>query len=250
MRRGATWLSLALWGLLAASGFAQPRLGGSLEQNTSQWPGTTVQLPTFSFFSVGTTVSVPDRGSAYLGGIKRAATGRNEFGVPMLPFRPFKNSAIGREVSASSVHVTATIHDFEAMDEFLLSQPTAICRSLQSRPAGGGLAALGRASPPRKPAIGPSWKPSSVAGSGRVSTGSLAEARARRFRLQETRAKEAVELFERGRKAEAAGRDGVAGIYYQMAVRRATGEFKEQLLARLETLGRAQTPSKIAQSRP
>lgn len=74
--------------------------------------------------------------------------------------------------------------------------------------------------------------------------------RARRFRLQETRAKEAVDLLKRGQKAEAAGKTNVASIYYQMAARRATGEFKEQLLARLEAVGRARTGSKIAQSRP
>lgn len=179
MRRRVTWLSLIVVGVVASSAFAQPPVGGSLEQTTTEWPGTTVQLPTFSFFSVGTTVSVPDRGSAYLGGIKRAATGRNEFGVPMLPFRPFKNTGIGREVSASSVHVTATIHDFEAMDEFLLSQPTAFSRSLQSRPTvnspGGAAAALGKTFQPKNPAVGSSWTPSSVTRSSGPLTQSVAE---------------------------------------------------------------------------
>ena len=47
-------------------------------------PGTTVQLPTFSYVTVTTTVSVPDGGTVLLGGIKRLSEGRNEFGVPML----------------------------------------------------------------------------------------------------------------------------------------------------------------------
>jgi hypothetical protein len=33
---------------------------------------TTVQLPTFRFFTVQTSVSVPDGGGAYLGGMKTA----------------------------------------------------------------------------------------------------------------------------------------------------------------------------------
>ncbi len=46
--------------------------------------GMTVQLPTFSFVTVTTTVSVPDGGTVLLGGIKRLSEGRNEFGVPIL----------------------------------------------------------------------------------------------------------------------------------------------------------------------
>jgi hypothetical protein len=46
-----------------------------------------VQLPTYSSFRTNTTISVPDRGSVYTGGINRAADGRNQFGTPLLPFR-------------------------------------------------------------------------------------------------------------------------------------------------------------------
>jgi len=42
--------------------------------------GTTVQLPTFSFVTVTTTVSVPDGGTVLLGGIKRLREARNEGG--------------------------------------------------------------------------------------------------------------------------------------------------------------------------
>jgi hypothetical protein len=78
-----------------------------------------VQLPTLSSFRTNTTVSVPDRGSVYTGGINRAADGRNEFGTPLLPLR---NRSIGSQRSASSVWTSVYIHDFEAMDEALLSQ--------------------------------------------------------------------------------------------------------------------------------
>src|SRR5262249_37127733 len=67
-----------------------------------QQRATTVQLPSFSFITVTTTVSVPDGGTVLLGGIKRLSEGRNEFGVPILskvPYlnRLFKNVGIGRE---------------------------------------------------------------------------------------------------------------------------------------------------------
>ena len=76
--------------------------------------GTTVQLPTFSFVNVSTTVSVPDGGTVLLGGIKRLNEGRNEFGVPMLnkiPYisRLFKNVGIGRETQSLMMMVTPRI---------------------------------------------------------------------------------------------------------------------------------------------
>ncbi len=236
MKLRMTWLLLLWWGFAAGSALAQR-------------PGTTVQLPTFSSFSVGTTVSVPDRGSVYLGGIKRASTGRNEFRVPLLPFRPFRNTGIGRELSASSVHVTATIHDFEAMDEFLLSQPTAYARSLRSPPVGAA-AAWAKTLRRRDPAYGTSWKVSGAAEPRGASAMSVAEARAQRLRQQDLRAAEAVEFFERGRNAEMAGKSGAAKVYYQMAARRATGQLSQQVVARLEMLSRPATARQIAQRQP
>lgn len=76
--------------------------------------GTTVQLPTFSFITVTTTVSVPDGGTVLLGGIKRLSEGRNEYGVPILnklPYinRLFKNVGIGRETQSLMMMVTPRI---------------------------------------------------------------------------------------------------------------------------------------------
>src|SRR5262245_35901674 len=50
-----------------ASGQGQPQVPPGVP--------TTVQLPTFSFFTVQTVVSVPDGGGMSLGGINRAADG-------------------------------------------------------------------------------------------------------------------------------------------------------------------------------
>ncbi len=84
--------------------------GGS----TTTTDGTTVQLPTFNFVTVTTTVSVPDGGTVLLGGIKRLSEGRNERGVPVLskiPYinRLFKNVGIGRTTSSLMMMVTPRI---------------------------------------------------------------------------------------------------------------------------------------------
>ena len=82
------------------------------QQNFTE--GTTVQLPTFNFTTVSTTVSVPDGGTVLLGGIKRLSEGRNERGVPMLskiPYinRLFRNIGIGRETQSLMMMVTPRI---------------------------------------------------------------------------------------------------------------------------------------------
>ncbi len=84
------------------------------ENDTANNTGITVQLPSFSFVTVTTTVSVPDGGTVLLGGIKRLSEGRNEFGVPILskiPYinRLFKNVGIGRETQSLMMMVTPRI---------------------------------------------------------------------------------------------------------------------------------------------
>lgn len=77
-----------------------------------------VQQPVIQNFSVGTTVSVPDRGSAHLGSVGSAFSGRTTTG----PFR--SGSSYGLERQSSSASVQVSIHDFEAMDAELLAAPT------------------------------------------------------------------------------------------------------------------------------
>lgn len=76
--------------------------------------GSVVQLPTFNFTTVLTTVSVPDGGTVLLGGIKRLREGRTERGVPILSKLPyisrlFKNVGIGRETTSLMMMVTPRI---------------------------------------------------------------------------------------------------------------------------------------------
>ena len=73
-----------------------------------------IQQPVVSTFSVSTTVSVPDSGAGFLGGLKSAGESRFRHG----PFRSGTNSGVFRQSSAASTR--ATIHDFAAMDDLLL----------------------------------------------------------------------------------------------------------------------------------
>ncbi len=91
--------------------------GGAAEEEKDEFDvisGSTVQLPTFAFTQVSTTVSVPDGGTILLGGIKRLSEGRTERGVPMLskiPYlsRLFRNVAVGRDASSLMLMVTPRI---------------------------------------------------------------------------------------------------------------------------------------------
>ncbi|MBN2580135.1 MAG: hypothetical protein JXB10_14185 [Pirellulales bacterium] len=92
--------------------------------SSSTKSGVAVQLPSFSYVSVATTVSVPDGGTVLLGGIKRLSEGRNEYGVPMLnkiPYinRLFKNVGIGRETQSLMMMVTPRIIIQEEEEEAL-----------------------------------------------------------------------------------------------------------------------------------
>jgi general secretion pathway protein D len=93
---------------------AQNLFNTNRDTQTSSHSGVTVQLPTFSFVTVTTTVSVPDGGTVLLGGIKRLSEGRQEDGVPILdkvPYlnRLFKNVGIGRDTSSLMMMVTPRI---------------------------------------------------------------------------------------------------------------------------------------------
>lgn len=98
-------------------------------RTTTTSEGTTVQLPSFAFVTVSTTVSVPDGGTVLLGGVKRLSEGRNEFGVPLLskiPYlsRLFRNVGIGRETQSLMMMVTPRIIIQEEEEQLLGVQPS------------------------------------------------------------------------------------------------------------------------------
>jgi len=198
-----------------------------------------LQLPTFTFASVGTTVMVPDGGSTFLGGINRAADGRSESGLPGIALPGFQNRGIGQDRSASSFWATVKIHDFDAMDQALLNTPSpdGFARTYPSMSR--GLSETPAAFASR------SWQRNAVnlAGNWRVEpdppapVNDAAVEQANRVARQAIRADEADSFFARGQQAEADGKPNVAKIYYQMAARRATGDLKQQVQARLDAVG-------------
>lgn len=94
--------------VLAAS-FASPR-GTLLAQAVA------IQQPVVRQFGVNTSVSVPDRGGAMLGGVDRAASARSSYGPA------WRGSSLGVERSSSSMSAHVFIHDLRAMDEALLRE--------------------------------------------------------------------------------------------------------------------------------
>jgi general secretion pathway protein D len=86
----------------------------SADEETTSEEGTTVQLPTFQFVTVTSTISVPDGGTVLLGGIKRLNEIRTERGLPILSKLPyinrlFKNVGIGRSTNSLMMMVTPRI---------------------------------------------------------------------------------------------------------------------------------------------
>lgn len=86
----------------------------------------TVQQPVVRSTSVGTTVSVPDRGSVLLGGVTSAEASRQSYG----PLRT--GTSRGYSLSASSVSASVRIIDLQAMDEAILNSVPDSSRSFRS----------------------------------------------------------------------------------------------------------------------
>ncbi len=95
---------------------------GWFSQSPSHAQELRVQQPIVQQFSAGTTVSVPDRGRALLGGVNSGATRSKRVG----PFR--RGSSYGQEFRSSTSSVGVYIHDFESMDQFLLNSAPSAAR--------------------------------------------------------------------------------------------------------------------------
>jgi hypothetical protein len=181
-------------------------------------PATTVQLPTFSVFTVQTPVSVPDGGHSYLGGINRAALGSVSRGLA--------NRASGGSRLASGVSVSAAITDHGEIDRALLTE-AADKRGAAADPTAVKAIAISKSVP--KPDSGPAL-PDSVAA-----------IRARNAAAKEEAAQEVAGYFAKAQEAEAAGKIVVAKVYYQMIARRADGPLKQSAQQRLGALSREAT---------
>ncbi len=211
---------------------------------SAQLRATSVQLPTFNYFATSTTVEVPDGGTAFLGGTSGSATGRSEHGLPGLGFLPgLGNRAIGSTSAASGMSVSATIHDFDAMDRQLLGEDFDKSAATDTSARAAALANLpvmlrplsGRATAAAHSA--PQASPLAVDAAG---SGSVNEIRRQQAAEDEATQSEAATLFQQASDLQAQGKPGVAKIYYQMAARRATGNLKEEALAALRSLSAGQ----------
>jgi hypothetical protein len=170
----------------------------------------TVQQPVFGVNSVTTTVSVPDRGRAHLGSISRARDSRTHFG----PFRPGTSTGLDREHSTMSVGVT--IHDFAAMDEYLLSQGSASAHP-SPQLAGNALRAYEQLQ----------------AHHGGASARAVADPLA---------ASKSEKYFLLGQKAEREGKPQVARLHYRVASRQGSKAAQD----RLDELDAAPTSTQVA----
>lgn len=158
----------------------------------------TIQQPVVRTFGATTTLSVPDRGTAFIGGVGQSAYGRRNAG-----FGPLRGSSnIGRESSGASLTTTVTIHDFQAMDEYLLRSANAqstrnrslngVAANAYEQLTGSEVSAPPVNSPPQRRPMHES--------------GSSSSSRADRF-------------FQLGLAAESRGQTGVARLHFQTAVR-------------------------------
>ena len=225
------WLTLVLGTMLAGSAYGQ---------------GNVVQLPQFSFFTVATTVSVPDRGSALLGGVKRSSSGRVERGVPLvgkLPManRLFNNRAIGRDDSSALMHVTAYIHDHDEMDRAILAAAArrrGATVDVLGRPVDYGGRRLVSRPAAANHGIGFDVYNARREVPQRVSADTLAR-RSARFDPNASPDARAARFLNLARAAQSQGNDSLARLYYRNVVRLADGEVRQLAQARLDELDRS-----------
>ena len=189
-------------------------------------PATTVQLPTFRFFTVLTSVSVPDSGGATLGGLKSARDSSSTRG-----FGPLRNRALASERAGGGMSVHATIIDHKALDDALLAEAAAVRGTTGLDPTVAKAELLSRhidraESPP----------PLVFESSAHVPLESVAAIKQRNAAAAEARSSEAAEYFAKAQQAEADAKPGVAKIYYQMVLRRDSGELKQLAQGRLQAL--------------
>ena len=206
--------------------------GGSL-------PAQVVQLPTFQFFGTSTTVSVPDHGTASLGGNTSAFFGSSYRGTPLLgPAGPlFNNRGLASGGSSSNIHVTAQIHDFDAMDRALLGGMSADEFRQQVRSAAPNGTPSGIAS--SRLIHGPT----NSAGRATTVTSAVRDDHAE-LAAQLKQQKQAQEQLAMGQAMAARGKVSLAQSYYRMALNNANGELRTTVLqAQTELSNTAATPA-------
>ena len=213
----------------------------------AQQQPTVVQLPSFSFFTVSTTVSVPDSGRGFLGGVKNGQIGSVSRGSPLLSKVPwmkrlFTNRGIGRAVNHAGASVTARIIDLNEMEEDLMRGAG------PRRPSLGG-PELSAAKRSKALFLTRNIVKGTKRGEELVLSGSLAairnklkaEDRAKRL----VKHREGLRFFQQAQRAEADGRKGAAKVLYRMAAKRSGGKLKKDALERLAILASPKRSAKV-----
>ena len=199
---------------------------GSSARGQAQVP-TTVQLPTFRFFTVQTSVSVPDGGGAYLGGMKNARDSSLTRG-----FGPFRNRGIGSDRGAGGMSVHATIIDLKEMDDAILAEAAA------GRPGAAAFDADAARAELLSRHVGKTFASTTAraASAPPPLTESVAAIRAQNAAAAEARSAEAAQYFAKAELAETEGKPAVAKYYYQMVARRDQGQLQQQALERIAAI--------------
>jgi hypothetical protein len=205
------WL-LALF--LLASATADRALAQAIRQPVG---ATTIQLPTFNFFGISTSVEVPDSGEGFIGGVNSATSASSQRGLAGLGFVPFSNRADASGAHGGGMSVRATTHDLDAMDKALLGP------DFQNSTA---------AAPGSRP-------PANILATDSAGGSSLADIRRQQAAEDAVVNTEAQRLFEEATTYEKSGKTGLAKIDYRVAANRARGELKLKALVALQRLNSA-----------
>jgi hypothetical protein len=150
-----------------------------------------IVVPTFSNFSMGTTISVPDRGGMYMGGDHRASDFRTEVG-------PGFGRGLASRRTAADASTRVWIHDFDEMEQSLARGRLGTVE----RPAPGFASRMHEyATLTRERREEPKETPATKAESEAA------------FKLAH-----AADLLKRGQDAEGRGKLKVAALYYKSVV--------------------------------
>lgn len=202
-----------------------------------------VQLPTFRTFSISTTVAVPDRGAAYLGGVTRGSWGSSSRGVPGLSQVPglnraFTNRGYASSVSSSHAYATATIIDHAELDRMVLAEAAARRGARSTATVTEHRAAYLSKHVARAPKIIP----------GNVDKASNRNITTEATLLDAALARQEAELagyLKRAEQAEMEGRNGSARCCYSVLLRRGSDEHKALAAERLASLAAAESGTKL-----
>jgi hypothetical protein len=178
---------------------------------TSAGSAQVVQLPEVHQFSASTTVSVPDYGGAYLGGVNRAAQGSamRGWGVP-------RARGFGSSVSGGGVSVHVTVIDHAELDARILAEGSSK-----------------RTTAADKETLLLKKRGDSSASKGTASLSAIRAELAASDALQEEAAEQ---VFQKGVAAEANKEWRLAKVYFQLAAQKSPRVVKEKSLARLQAL--------------